>query len=128
MKQVRLFKEFGQLEYENRILSVRISEGLELTEQILETIFLEGDKLAEGSRFCVLADVRNNVSSSSEARKYGAKNEHTRNHIAYAMLADTTAVILLSNFFIKVNRPAIPTRLFKKEDEALTWLKGFLLT
>lgn len=120
------FPEFGQLEFENGILYVRISEGLELTEQIAEKILVEGEKLASDSKFCVLVDVRKNVSSTSEARKYSAKNPYIKNHLAYAMLADTMPVIILSNFFIKVNRPLIPTRLFKNEEEAVKWLQTFL--
>lgn len=120
------FPDFGDLKYEDRILTVTLLEGLEITEQILEKIFSEGTRLSQGTPFCILADVRANVSSTAGARKYGAKNPFSKNHIAYAMLADTTAVVILSNFFIKVNRPPVQTRLFKKEKEAISWLKGFL--
>ena len=120
------FPEFGDLKFEDRILTVTLREDLEITEQILEKIFSTGNRLSQGAPYCILADVRSNVSSTPNARKYGAKNPFSKNHIAYAMLADTTAVIILSKFFIKVNKPPVHTRLFKKEKEAIDWLKGFL--
>lgn len=126
MKRIKSFLEFGQLEFEHGILSVRLTEGLEITEQILKTIFVEAENLAGDSKFCILADVRPNISSTAEARKFGAQNPFSKKHLAYAMLADTMAVIILSNFFIRVNKPKIPTRLFKTEEDAVKWLRTFL--
>ncbi len=115
----------GRLEFQDGILIVRLLDGLEITKDILETISREGVDLAKGQTFCVLADLRNNISSTPEARTFGAENHYMKHHLAYAMLADSTPVILLSNFFIRFNRPRITTRLFKKEEEALLWLKKF---
>jgi len=126
MKKTLSFPEFGQLEFENGILTVRLTEGLEITEQILKTIFIEEEKFVGDSKYCIIADLRHNISSTSEARKFGAKNSFSKNHLAYALLADTMAVIILANFFIRVNKPNIPTRLFKKEEDAIQWLQSFL--
>jgi len=119
-------KGIGRLEFQERILVVRLLEGLEITELILETINREGVQLAGGKSFCVLADLRLNISSTPEARRFGASNSYMQNHLAYAMLADSMPVVLLSNFFIRVNKPKIPTRLFKKEEEAIKWLRQYL--
>lgn len=32
---------------------------------------------------------------------------------------------LLANFYIKINRPSRPTKFFKNEEDALTWLSQF---
>ncbi len=119
-------KGVGRLEFKDGILIVRLQEGLEITAPILENINREGIKLANQTKFCVLADVRLNISSTPEARRFGADNIYMKHHLAYAMLADSTPVILLSNFFIRVNQPKIPTKLFKKEADALAWLEQFL--
>ena len=117
----------GKFEYQTRVLIVRLIEGLEITTPILETISQQGLKMAGKETFCVLADLRLNISSTPEARKFGANNPYMKHHLAYAMLADSTPVILLSNFFIRVNSPKIPTRLFKNEDEAIVWLRQYLV-
>ena len=97
-----------------------------MTIEILEKIFSGADKLAGNTPFCILADVRPHVSANSEARKYAANNPYSKNHLANATLADTMAVIMLANFFIKVNQPLVHSRLFKKEEDALKCLKSFL--
>jgi hypothetical protein len=127
MSSILEIEGIGRLEYQDRILIVRLMEGLEITKPILETISREGINLAQGQLFCVLADLRNNISSTPEARKFGAENQYMKHHLAYAMLADSMPVVLLSNFFIRFNRPRITTRLFKKEEEAILWLKKFVV-
>jgi hypothetical protein len=127
MSSILEIEGIGRLEYLERILTVRLTEGLEITKDILETISREGVDLALGQTFCVLADLRNNISSTPEARKFGAENQYMKHHLAYAMLADSMPVVLLSNFFIRFNRPRITTRLFKKEEEAILWLKKFVV-
>jgi hypothetical protein len=41
-------------------------------------------------------------------------------------LVDNMANNLVTKFFVKVNKPSIPTKTFKDEKEAIEWLKGFL--
>jgi hypothetical protein len=31
--------------------------------------------------------------------------------------------LLLGNFYLKINRPLIPTRFFRNRDQALTWMQ-----
>lgn len=118
--------EIGILEYRRRILTVRVKEGLEISEKTLHTIFTEAAKLAGNESYAFLADMRKQVSSSPSARRYGAKNPFQKNHLAYALLAENLAEVMLSNFFIKVNRPAVPSRLFRDEESAINWLEKFL--
>ena len=61
-----------------------------------------------------------------EARKYGAKKEVVDLSIALTILAGTSLpATIIGNFFIKFNRPSIPTKMFKKEENALKWLNSF---
>ena len=125
MKQVITYPEFGQLEFENRILTVRLNDGLEITEHILETIYKEAELLAQGDSFCILADARKNVSVTISARRYAIKNEFLKNHLAYATISTAMSVVILVNFFLNINRPSVPSKLFKTEEEALEWLMIF---
>jgi hypothetical protein len=118
--------DYAVLEFSDQILKVTIKEAVELTTEILESILEKAADFAEGQKFCIMSDMRLDVTSTSEARKYAAKNAYMSQHLAYALIANTTAVILLTNFFIKVNKPAVPSRLFKNEEDALAWLQGIL--
>lgn len=125
LTQIEL-SEVGLLEYQNRILTVRVNEGVEITEQLLEKIFRQAEQLAGGEKYVFLADMRKQVSSSVAGRKYGAKNPYQQQHLAYALLAENLAEVMLSNFFIRVNRPAVPSRWFRDEQSAWNWLNKFL--
>lgn len=118
--------DIGILEYHNRILTVRVKEGLEISESVLHRIFTEAAQLAGEDSYAFLADMRKLVSSSPSARHYGANNPFQKQHLAYALLAENLAEVLLSNFFIRVNRPAVPSRLFRDEQSAINWLQKFM--
>ncbi|MBL4593591.1 MAG: hypothetical protein JKX68_07230, partial [Flavobacteriales bacterium] len=52
------------------------------------------------------------------------KKEVVDMSIAMAILAGTSLpATIIGNFFIKFNKPAVPTKLFKSEEKALAWLE-----
>jgi hypothetical protein len=42
---------------------------------------------------------------------------------ATALFVDAPVSQLLANFFLRVNKPTIPTKMFTSETEALKWLQ-----
>ena len=74
----------------------------------------------------VLIDTSNVWQVSDEARAYSATKEVEELSIAMALLPGSSlATIMIANFFIKINKPSIPTKMFKNEGEAIEWLKKF---
>jgi hypothetical protein len=122
MKKERI-THFGKLVFEAPILYVYLNEDLEITHEILKQIHQIGLILSEAKKHCVLADVSLNASSTAEARKYASDNHFMVNHVAYAMIGKSFPVNLLANFFINVNKPKVPTKLFQEEKVAVAWLK-----
>ena len=112
MKKERI-THFGRLVFEAPILYVYLNEDLEITPEILKEINRIGLVLSEAKKHCVLADVTLNVSSTAKARKYASNNLFMVNHVAYAMIGKSLPVNLLANFFINVNKPKVPTKLFQ---------------
>jgi hypothetical protein len=45
---------------------------------------------------------------------------------AVAIVVDTPLTRTMGNFFLAVNKPVAPTRLFEDEGSAVAWLSGFL--
>ena len=63
---------------------------------------------------------------SREARDYGATKEVVGLCSAMALLTGTSLpATIIGNFFIKFNKPSVPTKLFKKERKALDWLETY---
>ena len=71
----------------------------------------------------LLVDLRNNP-QPDDASKAFAKSE-TLSEItrAMAMLVNSKASRIIGNFFVGLNRPPYPTRLFTDEIVALDWLE-----
>ncbi len=71
----------------------------------------------------VLADSRQVTYHSKEVREFYASREMGDHISAMAVLVESFATKLIGNFFIRVNKPHFPTKLFTDEKEAIAWLK-----
>ncbi len=81
---------------------------------------------ALGRRRPLLVDMSAIESISREARVYYAGAEAATVLSAVALLVRSPLSRAIGNFFLGLNRPAVPTRLFSAEAEALAWLRGFV--
>lgn len=79
--------------------------------------------LQNDQRMKVLVDSRGLYNVTKEARAYAAEDRHAKLSIAMAIVSDSLPTKLLTNFFIKFNRPKTPTKMFTDKDKALKWLK-----
>jgi len=74
----------------------------------------------------ILVDIRNVKSITAEARSHLAGEEGAKVTRAVAMLIGNPLSKILGNFFLGLNKPSFPCKLFTSEQEALLWLRGFL--
>lgn len=79
-----------------------------------------------GRKFPLLIDSRAVKSISSEARRFLSTNgrETSINSMGFIVKSPLSRVI--GNFFMTINRPAVPARLFDSESSAIEWLKKFI--
>ena len=82
--------------------------------------------LCMGRRRPVLVDMTDVRSMNRDARMYYAGPETAAVECAAALLVGSPLTSVIGNFFLGLNKPLIPTRLFTREEEALTWLGSFL--
>ena len=83
-------------------------------------------RLVRGGKHPILVDLRLVKSMTRECRRYLAGSEPAKLHAAGALITATPFGTALGNFFMGINKPIVPTRLFTEEDEGLRWLRGFL--
>ncbi|TND07158.1 MAG: hypothetical protein FD123_3303 [Bacteroidetes bacterium] len=110
--------------YAEHVVRVRIDDGAEIgMEEALASH--EAMKKLTGGRFCILLiDVRNtNFNVASEVRAFASSEEGSSTRYADAILVDSLSNALVGNFYIRFNRPRIPTRIFKSEAKAMEWIK-----
>jgi len=74
----------------------------------------------------LLVDIRNVKSVTGEARSHLAGEEGAKVTRAVALLIGSPLSRIMGNFFLGLNKPSFPSKLFTSEEEALIWLRGFL--
>lgn len=75
-------------------------------------------------KYKVLTLPRENAQIEAEVRNYLTAKDRSEYVVADAIVITNLPHRLLADFYMKFNRPDIPTRFFKSYDEALQWLKS----
>jgi hypothetical protein len=84
------------------------------------------NSLSKGKSFPLLIDSRNIRSISKDARDFFSMNNRDSCIVAFGIIIDSPLSRIIGNFFMGLNKPRVPARLFTDEKEALEWLKEFL--
>jgi hypothetical protein len=62
----------------------------------------------------------------TRVRDYFANDPvHLQTYSACALLVGSAVSKVLANFFMGLNKPKKPTRMFTSQDEAIHWLEGY---
>ena len=83
-------------------------------------------ELAGAQKRPILYRAEHNVTFTREARERAPELEKRTPVSASAFLANNLAYKLMADFYIKFNKPFVPSKTFRKEDEAIKWLKQYL--
>jgi len=111
---------------EEGIVYFKIQPGAEVTlEDTKDYVKVKG-KLTAGQKSPLLADIRGTRSITREARAYLAGEEAAALTSAAALIIGSPVSKVIGNFFLGLNKPVYPTRLFTSEEKAVEWLKEFL--
>ncbi len=108
----------------NSIMRVTVCDDIELEIQDAKDMRNMLVNLSSNEKYCVLLDATNPFTVSPEARALIAGKEFSSERIAAAFVITSLANMLIGNFFIKVNKPSSPTKIFSTEENAFQWLKA----
>lgn len=81
-------------------------------------------ELAERKPYYCIVDLRKLNYAAPETRSCYAEKFFLEYRIADALVVNSLPLRLLANFYIRVNKPAIPTRMFNDVDKAKEWIEG----
>ncbi len=115
-QNVRLTNEFVLIKY-------AAGATVPLTEAKLCTDSMA--RILNGKKTPALIDIRNIKSVDREARIHYAGAATGNIFTAAALLIDSPMTKTIGNFFLGINKPTVPTKLFSSEEEAISWLKKF---
>lgn len=90
-------------------------------DQALENMALVREMVG-ARRVIVLVDIREEARADKAALDIYADPKQNPTAVSVAVLLDSPMSMVMGNFFMRINRPQIPTRLFTREREAVAWL------
>ncbi|MBJ6119024.1 hypothetical protein JAO76_12525 [Pontibacter sp. BT310] len=109
---------------EDGILYIHYKQIENLDQHVAEDCVRARKAFTENKDYPCLVDVISIKNFTKEARDYFA-NEGNEGIIANAILINSTVTKMMANFYIMVNKPTNPTRMFTDKAIALEWLKQF---
>ena len=120
--------DFTKMWMKDGIVHSEYTPNLNITLEMAKIAVVERIKFMKGVSMPIFADVRNALSIDKEARDYLSSKEGTHLLTAGAFHVSSQVEKIMGTFFIKINRPIIPTRLFTNYEEAIKWLSTFKQT
>jgi hypothetical protein len=81
-------------------------------------------EICQGKKYGFIFDAMDNVTITKEARENATKLEKTSPSYATAAVANSLPYRLIANFYLKFNKPGIPFKIFRNQEDAVVWLKG----
>lgn len=84
-------------------------------------------ELADGKKYGVLVESDMMTNITKDAMKLSASKEFQENTVAKALIIKSVGHQIVGSFYLKFNKPHIPTRIFKEKEEALEWLSQMLV-
>lgn len=108
---------------ERPFLEFTIKPGVTWTEADAFYAKLRTVEIRPNVKFYVLADGVEFFTMTKEARELSADAEFADNTRAVAFYTKSLSLALLGDMYVKMNKPAVPTRIFTDREKARLWLE-----
>lgn len=112
-----------EMDKARNILFFRVKQDIEVDVPEIREMIRYAKEVAGERRHYAVIDFGASLGSTAEARAIYAADPFLQQYrIADAFLVKSLSVRLVANFFIKVTKPQVNTRLFSDEKAAVDWL------
>lgn len=108
------------------LMHVHIKQGTEITPELQGRLYDIYNEMCGNTHKPFLFTADEFVTITKEARDNAIIMEAMFPGSASAIVAPSVAYKLVANFYLLVNKPKTPYRVFNDEDAAIAWLKNYL--
>ena len=108
---------------DNGIIENMIHDHQELCVPELLEIKSLNTQLSGGKPYAVLVNSGQLTTITKAGRELSASKEFVQNTVAKALLVKSVGHRIVGQFYLRVNKPHVSTKLFGKRDEAIDWLR-----
>ncbi len=107
------------------ILRATYKKGIKITLPIAKEVVEARLKLTIDKNYLAIVYNQGVVSMDKPARDFLASPDGTKGLKAVAMMLDSAFSSFLGNFYLSVNKPPMPVRIFTNTGAAIKWLHKF---
>ena len=120
------FKNFiAEFWIENGILYLIYQQEAVVDKEAAIYLIKERHKMTNKVSYPMFVDLRGMKYITRDAREELKKGDGIKYVTAGAFLINNTIIRILSDYFIKFDKPPIPIKLFTDQEKALQWLQQF---
>lgn len=110
--------------YESGVLENIVKKGEVVDVEDIKLLVKANLTVTGNKHYAALIDSEELASFTKEAMQYSAKKEISPKVLARALLVNNLSKRIVGNFYIKITRPAVTTKLFNDRAKALIWLEN----
>lgn len=107
------------IENEENVLKLTVCENVDVDIDSLKKLY----RILSKEKKNTVIKLERYIYIDKEARDFMNRIEKRKNHSNITIIADSFSENLLANFYNKFYKPAFPIKIFRKEKDALQWLK-----
>jgi len=108
------------------IARTKVKPHAEITIKEAQENSLAVNSFYKEKKYPLFIDSSNIKSITKEARAHFSIQNRETNITSFAILINSPLSRIIGNFFMGLNKPGIPTKLFINEQDAINWLKQYL--
>ncbi|WP_045463323.1 DUF7793 family protein [Sporocytophaga myxococcoides] len=116
----------------NEHVEIHIDNGIIFINHLTENLSLEAAKeivkqrlkLCYGEKFPLVLDLRKLKSIDKASREYLSRPECIEKLCAGAFIVESLFQEITGTLYLNLHKPPIPAKLFRKEKEAIEWIKS----
>lgn len=108
------------------MLEVNVKESSDIGVDECQELTAAYESLLGEKKCPLLHIVGDYVTMDKEARDYASSELGLKFSIAEAFVINSLPHKILANFYMKVQKPSVPTKFFKSKSEAEDWLSKYL--
>ena len=113
--------------FENGIIMAKVNKNARQTLDDAKEALEAYKKIYPGYACPMCVDISDAESISIEARVFYSSDEFNEVHNSIALIVNSFTAKTLANLYLKVNKPFRPTKMFNNNNEALKWLRRFII-
>ena len=123
MERLKLDTPYITLYLEDGIMYGLYKDGIRISLEIAKQVVQDRVTFCAGHSYPTMGTLKGGVILERDAREYFGTSEAVEGMTKMALLTDSLFTKVISNWYLNLSNPLVPTKVFTDKDDAVKWLK-----